>query len=450
MASPNHSIKKEGSYKQLISLAAPIMLGILINQINFATNTYFLDKYGTNELAANGVASIYYMVFTMMIVGLCSGVQILLSRRAGEENRTAIGEIISAALKIGLLLSTLSVLVSLLFAPTLFKQQLHNPDLQALATTFITVRIWGLPFFFLQQLFVQFLISIGKSQYILLCMLLATAVNILGDYALIFGKFGFPALGIQGAAIASIASEVAFVLLAAIIFIVHRYGNIYFIKFFRTFDKKLSIAILKVAAPVMMQYFFSIASWELFYIYVEHLGAQELAISQILRSVFGTAGASSWALASSCNATVSNVIGQGRLQDVTTVVKRSAILSVSIATIAGLALFLFRTQFLGIYTNNVALQSAALAPLIVVIISNILLAAGTVVFNAVAGTGNTTVSMSIEFAAVTVYIVYIYLVIERARMNLSWAWGSEFVYWFFLLIVSATYLKFGNWQKRKI
>jgi multidrug resistance protein, MATE family len=162
------------------------------------------------------------------------------------------------------------------------------------------------------------------------------------------------------------------------------------------------------------------------------------------------AGASSWALASSCNATVSNVIGQQRHNYVFKVVGRVVTLSTCIALAAGTIIYCFKESFLSIYTNNPELLHAAIAPLIVVLISNVLLAASTVVFNAVAGTGSTRVSMLIELSAVAVYISYIYIVIERNRMSLALAWGSEFVYWLFLLCCSALYLRSNHWKSKVV
>jgi multidrug resistance protein, MATE family len=261
---------------------------------------------------------------------------------------------------------------------------------------------------------------------------------------------GFPQYGIKGAAIASILAEISYILVA--------YGYIYFKKYhilyqfqLKSFiDIQLSKETLTIAFPVMLQFFFSIASWELFYIFIEHLGKNELAISQILRSVFGVVGVGSWALGSSCNSLVSNFIGQNRHNEVLGLIGKIVSLSLPLAFILGCILLLFPYQFIGIYTNDPELIKQAYWPLIVVVVANSLLAIATVVFNGALGTGNTKVNMLIEFAAITVYIIYIYFVIEKMRLGLAWAWGSEFLYWLVLLGLSFGYLKFGNWRAKKI
>jgi multidrug resistance protein, MATE family len=450
MLTSEQSIKSEGTTADIIKRALPIMLGILIAQINFATNTFFVGQVSTTALAANGVASIYYLVFAMTIVGFCSGAQIVMSRRAGEDDKTALGHALNASVRFGIIFSVACVIVGLILAPILFNNQLHDEYVRQQAIEFIIIRMCGLPFFFLQTLAMQFFLSVGKTKYILACTLLSTLVNIIGDYLFIAGHAGAPVLGLNGAAYASIAAEFSYCLLALIFIVYHKYHHLYQLSFWAKWDKELTSTILKVASPVMIQYFFSIATWELFYIYIEHIGKDSLAISQILRSVFGVVGASSWALASSCNSLVSNFMGQKRFSEIPKLIIRIASMSLLIALISGCLLLLFPQQFLGIYLKDKTLLELAYKPLIIVVIANFLLSISTVVFNAVAGTGNTRMSMFAEFSAIIVYIIYIQIVIEQMRLNLSWAWGSEFFYWLCLFLFSATYLWKGNWKAKEI
>ena len=77
-------------------------------------------------------------------------------------------------------------------------------------------------------------------------------------------------------------------------------------------------------------------------------------------------------------------------------------------------------------------------------------AISTVIFNAVLGTGNTKVNMLIEFTAIAIYIIYIYIVIEKNHASLSWAWGSEFFYWLSILVMAVCYLRWGNWKEKVV
>ncbi len=450
METENISTKVDTSYKQIIQLSLPIWLSIMITQISFYANTYFLDKVGNAELAANGVAGIFYMVLTMTCVGLNSGVQIILSRKAGQEDKVAYGKIFSNSFSLGLFFTIILMALGLLIGPYLFKMQVHNKVVATLSISFLTTRIFGLPFYFLQQLGNQFFISTKNTKYIVVGMVLSTITNVVLDYVLIAGNWGFPKLGIQGAAIAGIIADFVFMFTSYVVIYVKKLNEHFNLSLFKKIDFDLSKSTLALAMPVILQYMFSIGSWELFFIYIEHLGEKPAAITQILRSIFGLVGGASWAYAATCNSMVSNVIGQGRHEEVIGLIKKVATLSFLTCLPLGILYLLFPAQALGFYTKDPLLIAMALAPSTIVVFANFLLSISTVIFNGVLGTGNTKYNMLIELIAIVLYIVYIYYVIELKHLSLSWAWGSEFLYWISLFVMSVIFFKKVNWQVKKI
>jgi multidrug resistance protein, MATE family len=450
MANTSISTKVDTSYRQIIQLAAPIWISVLITQISFATNNYFLGHVSTSQLAANGVGGIYYMVLMMILYGFCNGVSVILSRRAGQEETIGYGNVFSNAISLGLLLVGIVIVISLLITPWLFANSLHDGNICSLAQQFMLIRVFGLPFYFLGQMNTQFFISTQHAKYIIAGIIVSTLVNIGLDYALIAGNWGFPALGIRGAAIASVCAECSLWLTSLAIIYLKKMYKPYAIVLLQKINVVLSKESLLLASPIMIQYFFSIATWMLFFIYVEHLGKDELAISQILRSIFGLVGAASWALASSCNTMVSNLIGQKKYDDVFVAIKKNVIISLACSLLLGCIYLLFAQQVFGLYTQDASLITKAISPIKVVVIANFILAISTVIFNAVLGTGNTRINMLIEFSAIAIYIVYIYIVIEKNHASLAWAWGSEFCYWFFILIMATSYLRWGKWREKVV
>jgi Na+-driven multidrug efflux pump len=270
------------------------------------------------------------------------------------------------------------------------------------------------------------------------------------DYFFIFGKAGFPQMGLNGAAVASVIAEVVYCLVM--------YGIFYFRKIYKTFpvftqsrfDLTLARRSLNVSAPLIVQYLFSIGGWQVFFIFVEHLGERELAASQILRSVFGVVSVVTWAFASTCNTLVSNVIGQGKQYEVIPVIKKIGLLSFICTAVICLPLLVFPSEFLSLYRDDASLVALSLPSLRLILLATLIMSLSTVMFNGVVGTGNTMVNLFIEIACVGIYLVYCYVFIERAKMPLAWAWGSEFVYWSSLFIISYLYLRSGKWKGKTI
>lgn len=431
-------------------MALPISLAIAFPQLNFLTNTAFLGKLGERELIVNGIAGIFYMILSMVGYGLSIGIQIQMARRAGEGRKDALAQTFSNGMMLSSLFSLSLMLLTLWLAPIIFGLTLHDSENFIINIDYLFIRMWGLPLLLLSQLFHSFFISINKSRFITYASLAATLATIAFDYLLIFGKFGFPTMGLKGSAIASILGELSGLITIVSLFLVHKFNRDYPIKKYFRFNIELSLNSLKVAAPLIVQFLFSIGGWQVFFIFVEHLGNKELAASQILRSIFGIVSIGTWALATTCNTMVSHAIGEGREQEVFPLIKRIGKMSLGYVIIVCSLIFIFSVEFLSLYRNDPQLIALALPSLRVIILGTLVMSLATVAFNGVVGTGNTLVNLSIEITCVLVYLIYCYIVIQRMRLPLQWAWGSEFIYWGTLLIISSVYLKYGKWRGKVI
>lgn len=428
----------------------PISLALLIPQVNFLTNTAFLGRVGERELGVNGITGVYYLILSMIGYGLSSGLQVQMARRAGEGNKTGLAAIFANGMMLSLAGALGLMLLSLWLGPLIFGLSLHSNEHIILSINYLYIRVWGLPFLMLTQLAGSFYITTGQSKYLAWGSLTSTIVNIVFDYLFIFGKFGFPEMGLEGAAVASVLADVAYCLSMYAFFFIRGMYHQYPIFSYYKFDLEMSKRTLRVASPLIVQFLFSIGGWQVFFIFVEHLGERELAASQILRSVFGIMSIGTWAFASVCNTMVSNVIGQGKQREVLPVILKTAKLSLIYAAIVCLILLNFSTEFLSLYRNDISMVVLARPSLQVIVLATLIMALSTVMFNGVVGTGNTMVNLVIEISCVLIYLVYCYFIIEKNRMSLQWAWGSEFVYWTSLFIASYFYIRSGKWKGKKI
>ncbi|HYD22172.1 MAG TPA: MATE family efflux transporter [Flavipsychrobacter sp.] len=436
--------------KDIIRLAAPISLALFIPQISFLANTAFLGRLGEKELGVNGLAGIFYLTLAMIGNGLNGGLNVQLARRAGEGDAEGLTKVFSNGILLAVAFSLGMMMISLWLTPLIFGYSLNSGENAYLSIRFLYSRVWGLPFLMLTQLINAFYISIRKSKYLIWGSLTNAALNILFDYLLIFGNHGFPEWGLQGAAVASIIAEAGFCFVMYGIFYFKRYYHTYPIHRFFAFDTKLSRRSLKVSAPLVVQYLFSIGGWQVFFIYIEHLGQKELAASQILRSIFGIVSIGTWAFASTCNTMVSNIIGQGLQDKVMSLIKKVAKLSFLYTVVVGALLLIFSEQFLALYRNDPQLIAFSIPSLQIIVAATLIMSVSTVAFNGVIGTGNTMINLIMEVCCVCTYLVYCYIMIERLRLGLEWAWVSEFVYWTSLLITAVAYLKTGRWKGKKV
>jgi multidrug resistance protein, MATE family len=438
------------SNKQILGMALPISLAILVPQINFITNNIFLGHLGEISLATAGITGVYYLIFAVVGNGLNNGLQALIARRAGEGRIEEIGKLFSQGIRISFVFSAAGIILTWLVGPWILKWALQSNELRIQAIGFLKIRIWGLPFLYIYQLRNALLVGTNQSKFLIYGTLAEAGTNILLDYGLIFGHFGLPAMGFNGAAVASIIAEAVGML---VVFAVIHYRGIgkqlYLAKYIR-FDPANTRLILIQSSPLIFQYAISIISWEFFYILIEHHGARDLAISNAMRNIFGLFGVFTWAFASAANAMVSNIIGQGKKEKVIPLINKITRLSICFAVVTALLLNCFPQLFLSLYGQDRAFILAAIPVVRVVSSALVMMSFAFVWLNAVTGTGNTRVNLAIEFITITFYCIYVYFVMDYWNLSIIYGWMSEWLYWSFTFTLSYLYIRSGRWKKKTI
>lgn len=431
-------------------MALPISLAMLVPQINFITNNIFLGALGEQELASAGITGVYYLIFAVIGNGLNNGLQALIARRAGQNLPKEIGRLFFNGVWVALGVAALGIGATYLFAPTVLRMFIHDPLIANQVIDFLLIRIWGLPFLYLYVMRNALLVGTNQTRFLVWGTLAEAIVNIVLDYGMIFGHYGLPAIGFNGAAYASIIAE------ASGLFVI--YAVIHFKGIHKTFaffeQTKIDFSsiklILTMSAPLILQFAISIMSWEYFYILVEHHGPRALAISNTMRNIFGLFGIFCWAFASTTNTMVSNIIGQGKTEEVMPLIKRIVKLSLGISLFIFLVLNLVPEFFLSFYSQGDEFVAEAIPIVRIVSVALLMMSVGTIWLNAVTGTGNTRVNLLIEFITILIYCVYVFFVLERWNLSLAWGWGSEWVYWISMFSMAFFYMRSGKWKGKKI
>lgn len=436
--------------KQIWSISLPITASILVPQINFITNNIFLGhikNIGEEALAVAGITGVFYLIFAVVGNGLNNGLQTLIARKAGENNIGAIGNLFFQGIILALTLSLISMLLTWFVAPLILQKTLHTQQHVSMAVSFLNIRVWGLPFLYLYQMRNAVLVGTNNSKYLIYGTTAEALSNIVLDYGFIFGKLGLPSLGFNGAAVASVIAEAIGLL---VIYLVVKWKGIeQQLQLFKNWyvNTKNIRLILNTSLPLIAQFALSIITWEFFYILVEHHGSTALAVSNAMRNVFGFFGCFTWAFASTTNAMVSNIIGQGLQHKVMELIYKILKLSVGSAIVVCVVLNLFPTIIFSIYGQNEIFLKEAIPVLRVVSLALIVMSVTVVWLNAVVGTGNTKINLYIEIFAITVYIIFNYLVLEKYHLPLIYGWMSEWLYWLCMLVPAYFYMKKGSWKK---
>lgn len=441
-------LKVKVTNKQILSIALPITLAILIPQINMLTNSIFLGDLSTEALGNAGITGVFYLIFAVAGHGLNNALQSVFSRYAGSDNPEAFKTILAQGIRICLQFAVAGILITWFIAPLILKE-VADPVAYPQEISFLKIRIMGLPFLFLFQMGNAFLVASLNSRYLMIGFIFEAGLNIILDFLLIKGRFGFPALGFNGAAVASVIAEVAGMIVVLIVLFRTGLKKQYGLLKSYTYNKVITQQILKISAPLMLQYVISVTTWLVFFILIEGLHDEtSKAISNTMRNVFGLTGVFVWAFASTTNVMVSNLMGQKREDKVLEAINRIMLLSIGFCVVMCALVNIFPTVFFGLFGQGPEFVQKGIPVLRVVSVGLMFMSIANIWLNGVTGTAKTKMNLFIEIIAITVYLVYTWYFIKVDYISLAWAWSNEVVYWFTIFIISFIYLRSGRWKTK--
>lgn len=438
------------SYRDVWKIATPVIIGSLAMTVLNITDTAFLGRIGETELGASAVGGILYFAFAMCGISIGIGAQIMIARRCGEKNDSAVGDIFDHSLIMLSIIGLALFILLFLFSKYLLNLILVSEELKVATTDFLIYRSIGLPFIMLGAVFRSFYVGIANSRIYGFYSFFMAAVNMLLGYLLIFGEGGFPKMGIAGAGIASSSAEFLAFLFILIYTLLKKGLKKYRLFRFVNFRKQMCSDIWVLSAPIVVQNFLSMGSWFLFFVFIEKIGKHELAISNIVRGVYMIGMTPIWGFAIATNSMVSNVIGQGRPEDVFTLMGRIMRLAIMVAIFMITINLVFTSPLLALFTNDVLLHRDSVSPLYIVDLSMIFFAFGVIGINAVSGTGATHKALRIEIAAILIYLVYNFFFTFILESSIEVLWMSEGIYWLFIGTASYYFIRSHRWQTIKV
>ena len=435
--------------KQIWQITYPVLISLLMEHMIGLTDTAYLGRVGEVELGASALAGVYYLVIYMLGFGFSVGAQVLIARRNGAHDYTRIGPVFMQGTLFLLLLAVVLFTASHLYSPLILRKLIGSDDVYRATMSYVDWRVYGFFFSFIAVMFRAFYVGITKTKILTANSVVMVLTNVVLNYILIFGKFGFPALGIAGAAIASSISEAVSVLF----FIIYTWKKIDYKKYamfsFVGIDFRMLKQILNVSVWIMVQHGIAFVGWFIFFVVMEHQGERPLAVTNVVRSISSFLFMFVNAFASTSSSLVSNLIGSGKSDQVLGLCGRMIRLCYFFVLPLAILIALFPDLVLRIYTDNPDLIQSSTPSLWVMLSSYILAVPAFIYFFSVSGTGNTKSALMIDMASIFVYVAYTFLVGIWLHADVAVCWTTEHVY-NGMLLISFFYLWKGNWRNKRL
>ena len=433
------------TYKKIWLINLPVMVSLFMEQLINLTDSIFLGHVSQVDLGASALAAMYYTALYMLGFGFSLGVQVVIARRNGEGRQEEVGKVFCQGL---IFLSAFAVVVfvlSGLFSSLLLHHLISSENVYVATMQYIEWRDYSYLFAFPLLALRAFFIGTTHTKILTTNSLVMVVCNILFNYLLIFGKAGFPQLGISGAAIGSSLAGLIGLLHMACYMWRHvdrrRFGLP------AAFDAQLSLHLLNISVWTMVRSFFCIAPWFLFFVAIEQLGEYELAAANVVRSISMLFFVIVNSFATTTISLVGNLIGANQMVEVMPACRRVMTLNYLLGIPLMLLAFVFSDNLLRLFTNDMAVVHTAFYPFCVMLSTFLISVPAYTYCNAVIGTGHTGIAFIFQMINITIYLFYLFILSRSPHIPLAVYWTAEQLYVMVLLALSLSYLKRNKWNK---
>jgi len=454
MAETSYKLPQRYSFKTIWRVTFPILVALVMEELLGMTDTAFLGRVGEVELGASAIAGVYFTILYMLGFGFSIGVQIIIGRRNGEASESgtgydAIGRVFWQGVWFLAGLAMVTMVLSYFLSPPLLRGLMKSQNIYEASVVYVNWRIPGLLFAYMTALFRAFYVGVCETKSLTWNSIVLVASNVFLDWVLIFGHLGAPAMGIKGAALASTIAEG----ISLLFFVVWA---------FFTADKKFALQkmarpvwkelkhVFSTASWVMLEYVLNVSVWLLFFLFIEHLGEEQLAIANIVRSISEVPFVFSAAFASTAATLVSNIIGEGHPEGVVPIIRRVVMLC-TVTMLPLLAVFaIFPHWIISLFTDIPSLIQGAVPTLWVMCAAMLLTLPWNVYLQSVAGTGDTRVCLRFDAVALGIYAVYCTIIIGILHSDIALCWTADGVYSLCIWIQCIVYIHRKKWQNKTI
>ncbi len=447
-------LHQDGYYKKILRMALPAIAGLSAQMVVSIVDAAMVGHLNEAEyaLAAMGISVLATWAIVSFFSSLATGTHVIIARRFGEKDYDACSLALNNSIVISVLIGIVVSAIGMLNAH--FIAQLFAKDYKvgALAGDFIFFRLIGLPFFLITVSFRGFYFGTGHTRVFMVSGIIVNFLNIIFNYVLIYGKFGFPAMGIKGS---GLGSSLATIVDAAFYFSVSslpRYSKVFhFLRSLRI-DKSLIRSIIKISLPVSFQNIFILVGFLSFVAITGLIGTVQQAATQTIISSLFLSILPCFGFGVAAQTLVGNAVGDGNIQ----LAKNYGYDTAKLATLYTLSLAVlfigFPQLLLSVITEDKNIIATAIPAMRIAGIAQVFYGIGIVLANGLQSIGKTSFVMASEVLCnVFIFVPFSYLFGIYLKGGILGAWIAMPIY--IILYTTVITLKFSRdkWQTlRKI
>ena len=440
----------------MLRVSLPISLGIFVQFIVVFIDNFFVAQIDGVAMSAVAFIGLIYLALSMLGVGAGNAAQILIARRLGERRKEEVPLILGNALWLGVCIGIMQVLIMWLLLPPLLDATVESGPLRDYMMVFAKWRALGFLFYTPTVILNSYWSGVANTRVLAYGTLITSGFTILLDYLLIFGHGGFPALGVEGAAIATMCAEGVAMLFIALYSFRHAYASaeqddrkLFNRKVFQ-WSRAHTLPLTKLGFPISLQLLASLGIWIVFYGFIEDMGEQDLQSAFIVRNMYMLCYVSVGGISTATKTYVSALIAEGRQSELLRTMFRLMALNFLGIALLSHGLWCYPEWIAGQFTQDPGVVQRTIDSMLVVLPAMLGFSVTGVMLATVEGCGATLRGFVIEATTGLLYIIAAWWMVHRAHWPIHYVWASDYVYFFFLGFFSLLFLFNGRWKYRQI
>ncbi len=354
-------------YKTLLRIGIPIVIGQIGMIVLGFADTLMIGWYGKNELAAAGFVNNMFNIGIIFATGFSYGLTPVVGSLFGQGEKTRIG----SALRNSLYANTLiAVLLCVIYALLYFNVHLlgQPEELLPLIRPYFLVLLASIPFILLFNAFKQFADGITDTKVPMWILLGGNAFNIVFNYLLIYGKFGFPEWGLLGAGVATLGSRILMCVVCVLVFLTRRYDTYRKAFLASVFDKAVFVRLNRLGWSVGLQMGMESAAFNLSTLMIGWIGVNELAANQVMLTISQVTFMMYYGMGAAVSVQTSNYYGVSRVREVREVASAGFHIILAMIVVTSIPLFALRHHIGAWFTDDadvILLVSHLLIPFVI-------------------------------------------------------------------------------------
>ncbi len=436
--------------KLVLSLAIPLIASNIFSTIFELIDAIFIGKLGSEALAGVAMSGVILFFLATFGIGLNIGTVALVARFTGAGNYKQADKTVEQAFLVGILISLFLSIIGYIFAPRILSILGAKDKVLYYVTSYIKILLLGIYTMFFMFLGSASLRGTGDTKTPMKIIIFSVILNIILDWILIFGKFGFPALGTKGAALATVISRG----IGAVLFLIILFRGSHNIHLrFQIIKPDFTIIkkILKIGFPAAIQMFIRSSSGIILIKLVSLFGTATIAGYGICGRLFTLFLLPGFGFADSAQTMAGQNLGAGKPDRA----KKSALISVFYYLLVLIVLcsltFIFSESVIRIFNTEKEVVKIGSLFLRFISISSLFLSVGLVFSRVFQGAGDSITPMVITGLSLYVFqipMAYLFGIILDLKQT-GIAMAIPLAGFLHALMISLFFLK-GKWMRRKI